>query len=383
MDLGKLLAFAQDIVRIPSFSGQEEQVARRIEYEMKALGYDAVWIDPVGNVIGVVEGRQPGPTLVFDAHMDTVGIPPDVPWQLDPFSGVIAEGRLHGRGSADMKGALAAMVHGVAGLERDRLRGRAVVSASVMEEVLEGVALARVIEQTGADFVVIGEATGLHVVRGGRGRAEIHLKTIGKPGHTSAPHLARNAVLDMVRVILAVENLTLPTDPLLGPALFGLSDIISEPYPGHSVIPSVCKVTYDRRTLPGETPAQVLDPIRTHPDLTDIRLEAQIGVGRYTGYTGETFVHEKFFPAWVLPEEHPFVVAAWEAVRSVGIPAQLTAYRFCTNAAYSAGVAGIPTVGFGPGQEGDAHQVDESISVQELIQAARGYQALAQRVLAA
>ncbi len=124
-------------------------------------------------------------------------------------------------------------------------------------------------------------------------------------------------------------------------------------------------------------------PIRTHPELADIRLKAQIGVGRYTSYTGETFAHEKFFPAWVLPENHPFVVAAWEAVRSTGIPAQLTAYRFCTNAAYSAGVAGIPTVGFGPGQEGDAHQVDESVSVQELIQAARGYQAIAQRVLAA
>ncbi len=381
MDTGKLLLFAQDIVRIPSLSGQEAEVARRIRQEMEALGYDRVWIDGLGNVIGVIEGSQPGPTLVFDAHMDTVGIPPGVSWDGDPFGGLVAEGMLHGRGSADMKGALAAMVHGVAGLDRRELSGRAVVIASVMEEVLEGVALARAIEQTGADLVVIGEATDLNVARGGRGRAEVHLKTLGRPGHTSAPHLARNAVLDMVRVIQAVEELDLPDHPLLGPALFGLSDIISEPYPGHSVIPSVCRVTYDRRTLPGEDVDTVLQPIREHPDLADIRLEARIGVGEHTSYTGETLVHEKFFPAWVFPEEHPFVQDALEAVRSVGIPAQLTAYRFCTNAAYTAGVAGIPTVGFGPAQEADAHQVNERVPVQALVDAAQGYRAIAQRVL--
>lgn len=87
------------------------------------------------------------------------------PGQRDPFSGDVADGALHGRGSADMKGALAAMVHGVAGLDCSRLTGRAVVSASVLEEVLEGVALAKVIEQTGADFVIIGEATELQLAR--------------------------------------------------------------------------------------------------------------------------------------------------------------------------------------------------------------------------
>ncbi len=383
MDTGKLLLFAQDIVRIPSLSGQEAEVARRIHQEMEGLGYDRVWIDGWGNVIGVLEGPQPGPTLVFDAHMDTVGIPPEASWDGDPFGGLVSQGMLHGRGSADMKGALAAMVHGVAGLDRRHLRGRAVVIASVMEEVLEGVALARAIEQTGADLVVIGEATDLNVARGGRGRAEVHLKTLGRPGHTSAPHLARNAVLDMVRVIQAVEGLALPDHPLLGPALFGLSDIISEPYPGHSVIPSVCRVTYDRRTLPGEDVDAVLKPIREHPDLADIRLEARIGVGEHTSYTGETLVHEKFFPAWVFPAEHPFVQDALGAVRSVGIPAELTAYRFCTNAAYTAGVAGIPTVGFGPAQEADAHRVNERVSVQALVDAARGYRAIARRVLQA
>ena len=167
LDTDGLISFARDIVRIPSLSGEEGLVARRIEAEMVALGFDRVWTDGVGNVVGVVEGAQPGPTIVFDAHTDTVGVSPGVPWELDPFSGEVRGGALHGRGAADMKGALAAMIHGVIGLDRAELKGKAVVSASVMEEVLEGVALEKVIAQTGADFVVIGEASDLQIVRGG------------------------------------------------------------------------------------------------------------------------------------------------------------------------------------------------------------------------
>jgi len=282
LDTDRLISFTSDIVRIRSLSGEEARVSRRIEDEMTALGFDSVWTDDVGNVVGVLEGAQPGPVIVFDAHTDTVGVSPGVPWELDPFSGEVRGGALHGRGAADMKGALAAMVHGIAGLDRTALKGRAVVSASVMEEVLEGVALEKVIAQTGADFVVIGEASDLQIVRGGRGRAEIHLTTTGRPSHSSAPHMGRNAVLDMMRVIAAVEDLALDEHPQMGPAIFALTDIISDPYPGHSVIPSICRVTYDRRLLPGESAQRVLADISERPELADIKLDARgrRGTGR-------------------------------------------------------------------------------------------------------
>ena len=110
MDRGDLVGFAQALVRLPSLSCQEEGVAKRTEREMKALGYEEVFLDPYGNVIGILEGGEPGPTLLFDAHTDTVDVTGGVPWEKDPFSGEVAEGFLYGRGSADMKGALAAMV---------------------------------------------------------------------------------------------------------------------------------------------------------------------------------------------------------------------------------------------------------------------------------
>ncbi len=381
LDTDRLIAFTSDIVRIQSLSGEEGRVSRRIEEEMTALGFDRVWTDSVGNVVGVLEGAQPGPTIVFDAHTDTVGVSPGVPWALDPFSGAVKGGALHGRGAADMKGALAAMVHGIGGLDRAALKGKAVVSASVMEEVLEGVALEKVIAQTGADFVVIGEASDLQIVRGGRGRAEIHLTTTGRPSHSSAPQMGRNAVLDMMRVIAAVEDLALDEHPQMGPAIFALTDIISEPYPGHSVIPSICRATYDRRLLPGEAAERVLADISRRPELADIQLDARVGTGEYTSYTGHTFVTEKFFPAWLADDADPFVTGALAAVHGAGIDAGLNAYRFCTNAAYSAGAAGIPTIGFGPATEADAHVINERVQLDDLIAAARGYRAIGEAVL--
>lgn len=381
MNHGSLISFARDIVRMPSLSGEERKVAQRVEMEMKTLGFDQVEVDEAGNVIGTIQGGQPGPTLLFDAHMDTVGISPGVPWDVDPYGGVVKEGALFGRGSADMKGALAAMIYAVAGLDRKQLQGKIVVSASVLEEVLEGVALETVIQRTGADFVVIGEPSALNLARGGRGRAEVHLETIGRPSHSSAPQAGRNAVLDMMRVIAAVESIELPAHPLVGDAIFALTDIISDPYPGHSVIPSICRVTYDRRLLPGESADAVLADITGRAELADIRLNATIGTGIYSSYTGHTYTKEKFFPAWEAPEEDSYVRTALAALHAAGIPAQSRGYRFCTNAAYSAGVAGIPTIGFGPADEGDAHIINERLKLEDLSAAAKGYQAISRAVL--
>ncbi len=373
MDSEKLIEFTQALFRRPSLSGEETAVAQRVREEMETLGYDRVWIDEYGSVIGVIEGEMPGKTLLFDAHTDTVGVTSGVPWQNDPFGARLKDEAIFGRGSADMKGALAAMVHAAADVDRAGLKGRVVVSASTMEEVLEGVALHAVMDALPPDFVVIGESTNLDLSRGGRGRAEVHLETIGRPSHSSSPHLGRNAVLDMMAVIHAVEQIKLPQDPLLGPAILALTDIISDPYPGHSVIPSICRATYDRRLLPGETGEGVLKAIIDRPGLKGIQLNAVIGTGHYATYTGKQLACEKFFPAWVYPEDDWFVRQALLGLNNAGLRPKTTAYRFCTNAAYSAGVAGTPTVGFGPATEADAHVIDERLKVDDLVAAARGY----------
>jgi putative selenium metabolism hydrolase len=373
MDTGKLIEFAQSLVQCPSLSCEEEAVAQLVKREMETLGYDRVTLDENGSVVGVIEGSRGGRTLLLDAHTDTVDVTGGVPWQQDPFSGQISDGFLHGRGSADMKGALAAMVFGAASLDRDGFEGRVVVSASPMEEVLEGVALEAVMREFPPDFVVIGEATDLNLARGGRGRAEIHLETVGIPTHSSAPHLGRNAVLDMMRVIAGIERIDLPENPLMGPAILALTEISSVPFPANSVIPSICRATYDRRLLPGEREEDVLGAITGLPEAAGVRLNAVIGEGEYTTFTGSRLRQKKFFPAWEFPKDDWFVVRAMAGLSSTGLSPEIGAYRFCTNAAYSAGVAGVPTVGFGPAAETDAHLVDERLRLSDLEAAARGY----------
>ena len=381
MHTDQLIEFTRALVQRPSLSGQEEEVARRVAQEMQALGFDEVQTDAWGNVIGVINGAHPGKTMLLDAHTDTVGISPGVPWEVEPFGGQVKDDAIFGRGSADMKGALAAMVYAAAAVDRNRLHGRVVVSASTLEEVLEGVALAEVMAQFPPDFVVIGEASNLELVRGGRGRAEIHLETVGRPSHSSAPQLGRNAVLDMMEIIRAVEALPLPAHPLMGPAINALTDIISDPYPGHSVIPSICRATYDRRLLPGETIDDVLAPIHAAATAAKITLNATIGTGTYQTFTGRTLVKEKFFPAWLLPEDDAFVRSAQAGLTGIGLTATTKAYRFCTNAAYSAGVAGIPTIGFGPATEADAHVINERLAIDDLLTAAKGYAAIIDALL--
>ena len=132
---------------------------------MELLGFDHVWVDEMGSVIGVKEGVLPGPTLLLDGHCDTVNAnSPD--WSHDPWGGMIENGHLFGRGAADMKGSLAAMIHAAGAFDRSKLNGRVFVSATVSEEVAEGGALKSVIDTIHPDYVVIGEATQLHLNRG-------------------------------------------------------------------------------------------------------------------------------------------------------------------------------------------------------------------------
>ncbi|CAG0945766.1 partial Acetylornithine deacetylase, partial [Anaerolineae bacterium] len=228
MDTQRLIAFTQSLVRTPSLSGEEKQVVELILAEMRDLGFDRAWADANGSAIGVIEGARPGKTILLDAHCDHVGIAAGSKWTRDPFAAEIENGFIYGRGAADMKGALAAMIHGAASVDRTNLAGRIVVSATVLEEVMEGVALRTVMDAVKPDFVVIGEATELNLNRGGRGRAEIHLETIGKPAHSSSPQLGVNAVHLMLQAVNAIEQSPVAHDELLGDALMVLTDIISD-----------------------------------------------------------------------------------------------------------------------------------------------------------
>ncbi len=390
LDEAGLIAFTQDLVRQKTLSGQEEPVVRLIEARMRDLGFDEVRVDEWGSAVGSVRGTHPrtGGRILFDAHIDTVDVSSPERWTRPPFGGQLLNGRIYGRGASDMKGSAAAMVYAAASLipERARFAGEIFISASVAEEIIEGVALGKVMDRVRPDWVVIGESTELNVNRGQRGRGEVELTTIGQPAHSSNPQVGINAAKKMVRLLAEIEKLLLPKSDFLGPALLELTDIMSTPYPAFSVIPDRCKVTFDRRLLVGESEETVLAPIRetiqrlraTDPDL---QAEARIAVSDLTTYTGRTLQFQKFAPAWELPEGEPLVRGSLRALRRIGLLPAVGRYSFCTNGSYSAGVAGIPTIGFGPSREDQAHVIDEYIEVDQLVWAAKGFAAIAREML--
>ena len=381
----RVIELARELVRTPSLSGQEDRVAEVLARAMRTMGYDEVSVDEMGNVVGVVHGlsgsRRGG--VLFDGHLDTVGVAEPQAWKHPPFDGAIDGGRLYGRGAADMKGAIAAMtvaVGAVAAGERPAVD--LVVSGTVSEETIEGPALEHVAERVKPAVVVIGEATDLCLNIGGRGRGEIVVETIGIPAHSSNPSVGLNAIGAMIEVMTALGRLELPRDPFLGPAIMEPTDIISDPYPGMSVIPSRCRVTYDRRLLVGETPEEVLasvEAIFADARRREPRFAARVDVAEaeFRTYRGALVRARKFAPAWKRDPEDRWVTAARGALRSAGLEAPIGSYSFCTNGSGTAGRMGLPTIGFGPGQEQSAHTIDESVRLDDLLAAVEGYRRLA------
>jgi putative selenium metabolism hydrolase len=274
------------------------------------------------------------------------------------------------------------MLVAAASLDRAALAGRLVVSASVGEESIEGAALREVMRARPPDFVLIGEATELNLARAGRGRAEFAIRTQGRPAHASSPERGVNAVHKMMRVIERIEALPMPSDPIAGRGVMALTDIISDPYPAHSVVPSGCRATYERRLVPGETreevTAQLVEAFLA-ADAPETRID--LATADYTTYAGVEWSEPKWFPPWMLDADHPWLLRSSAALRAAGLAPELRSYQFCTNAAYSAGVAGVPTLGFGPSSEAHAHVVDEFVEIEQLLGAARGYRAIAAATL--
>jgi len=257
--------FCSRLIRIESPAGGESDVVKAIAEEMRKLGFDQVEIDRTGNVVGRVDSKNgQGKTVLFDGHVDNVGVSDRDQWREDPFGGAIHDGRIWGRGASDMKGSVAAMVYAAgylaaAGLES----GSVAISGTVCEEWYEGASLQTVLENHRPDRVVIGESTGLKLALGQRGRMEVVIETEGVAAHSSTPHLGVSAVEKMADILVALRKLETPKDSLLGPGVLVLTDIISSPYPAISIVPHMCRATFDRRFIVSETAESVTAGVRS------------------------------------------------------------------------------------------------------------------------
>ena len=385
----KVVQITQELIKAKSYSGEEDKVVEVLKSVFEEMGFDDYHVDEYGNIIGRIKGNKPGKKVLFDAHIDTVQVPDSTKWTVDPFEGKIIDGKIYGRGASDMKGALAAMICGVSEYAKQTNKdfpGELLVAGVVHEECFEGIGARKVSEYAKPDYVVIGEASELNLKIGQRGRGEIVFETFGKPAHSANPDKGINAVYKAANLINRVKEIEMTYDEHLGHGILELVDIKSSPYPGASVVPDHCKITYDRRLLVGETKESVLAPLQNlieEMKKEDPQFDAKVSyaVGEENCWTGTTISGERFFPGWRYEESEDFVQDAFKALKETGLDPEITQYSFCTNGSHYAGEAGIKTIGFGPSRENLAHTIDEHIEIEQLVKAMHGYTGIAKALL--
>ncbi len=369
------VGLASKLISIPSVTGSESNIASYIHSLLSQLGFKAEYAK-AGSVAGIIDGGEPGPTIVLDGHIDTVAVDNKDEWNTDPFKGTLIGDKLYGRGASDMKSAVAAMIAAASSFIGKRFNGRIIVACIVEEERFEGIAAREITSRYKPDYVIIGESTELRLNIGQRGRAEVVLESFGRSCHSSNPEKGINAILLMKRAIDAIERIQIHHQDPLGDGILAITDIISSPYPGVSVIPDYAKATFDRRVLLGETAESIVGEINDALQKENINAKASIAIGETTSYSGEKFIAPRFFPPWLMDMKSEIVVKAMEGLKSRKLFKGIGTYSFCTNGSHYAGEAGIPTIGYGPGAEASAHTSNEAVLVSELEEAVSGYEAI-------
>ena len=370
-----LVRFLREMIAIPAESRKEGERCERVRHEYEALGFDEVFIDRLGNVVARIGD---GPLkILMDGHIDCVGVGDRKAWAFDPFQGKLEDGEVWGRGAVDELPGVACMAYGAA-IARDRGLSPEVtlyLTASVMEEDCDGYCLLHLIEKEGIrpDAVVIGEPTNLGVNRGQRGRVEATISTRGVSAHAAHPEQGENALYKLAPILLDIEKLNerLPGDDFLGKGTI-VASYVECTSASLNAVPAAARLYVDRRLTAGETVEGALSEIRSLPHLGD----AVVELLEYdeVSWRGERARQEKFFPTWVMPEDHPLVQGMADAVAAVtGGRPPISRWSFSTNGVASMGRFGIPTVGFAPGLEELAHTTDEHVRVDDLVTATAVY----------
>jgi acetylornithine deacetylase len=362
---------------VPGAAG-EAQIAQAVAAQLRQLGLDVEMQEVApgrANVIGVLEGRGKGRSLMLCGHVDTVG----VEGMQAPFDPVERDGRLYGRGAQDMKGGVAAMIDAARLAARDGLHSGRLIVAAVVDEEYASLGADALVTRWRADGAVVTEPTDLQIAIGHKGFAWFEVETKGRAAHGSRPREGRDAILRMGRVLQGLEALdrqlqaTAP-HPLMGTASLHAS--IIEGGRELSSYPDRCALKLERRTVSGETQAGVTREIE------DILVRLRSADAEFEASLTPLFAR----PSYEVAADHDLPRTLKRALRGhgpkSGEPADdFVGMSFWTDAAVL-GSAGIPSVLFGPGGAG-LHSTEEYVEVQDVLRCRDTLAALARAWCAA
>ena len=363
------------LIKHKSLSCDEREAADALMEMMFDAGFDEVFKDGLGNVIGRIGNGSK--IIAIDGHIDTVDAGNKENWSFDPFGGEIKNGYVHGRGTADQSGGPASFITAGKILKQIGLENDVTIYfvGSVMEEDCDGLCWKYIIEEDKIkpDCVVITEPTNLNIYRGHRGRIEIEVSFYGVSAHGSAPERGVNAIYSASKAALEIEKLnnSLVKETFLGKGSVTISEIISAS-PSLCAVADYCKIHLDRRLTKGEDKESSLKQIEKIVE----GMSAKVQVVNYNAkaYTGLQYGMEKYFPTWMIEENHPIIQTGVETCMQLfGKKPAIDKWTFSTNGTVINGIYGIPVIGFGPGDEILAHAPNEKVSIEHLVKASAFY----------
>ena len=280
-----IIRFMREICAIPSMESQIHDVGERIIAEMHKLGFDEARFDVMGNVFGRI-GHGPR-VIVFDSHIDTVGIGDRSQWDHDPFQGVVRDGVLFARGASDEKASTPGMVYGLALARELGLLDPSVWTAFFygnMEEWCDGIAPNSFVvndPKVKPDFVVIGEPTRMQVYRGHKGRVEMKVTAKGRSAHAASNFLGDNAIYKLLPIIAGIRDLDphLRTHEFLGKGTITVTDM-KVSTASINAVPDEATIYIDRRVTFGDTLQSALAEVRTIVDQSGAK-DVTLGMLQY------------------------------------------------------------------------------------------------------
>ena len=368
----------KELIRIPSFNppGSEKKIAECIRGILKKIGVPAK-VEPVdkdrANVTGILKGAAGGPVLVLNGHLDTV--PVKEGWQHEPFSGEIYGNRIYGRGAADMKGAIAAMIGAAKKIKesKDKINGSLILSFVADEERKNSGTIRFLEKHKDIDYAVVGEPSDLDVVISNRGVLRLEISTFGKAGHASNPAGGVNAIYNMNKAIGSLmelsesygsnmENYTQKPSLSVSLIVGGTAE---------NIIPDKCEIIIDRRTVYHESTDDVIKEITGRFEEIK-RKERTFGYSyKVTGELGP----------WKAGDDSGLLKMADRVYQGCfnKRPILKDLGATCETALFAA--KGIDTLVFGPGSIEQAHTRDEYVEISQLNRACEYYYRLVKEVL--
>jgi acetylornithine deacetylase len=341
---------------VPGAAG-EAGIASAVAAHMRALGLDVEVQEAAPgrpNVIGVLEGRSPGQSLMFCGHSDTVGIE----GMTAPFEPREVDGRLYGRGAQDMKGGVAAMIDAARLVAQRGLAAGRLIVAVVVDEEYASLGADALVGRWRADAAIVTEPTDLQVGIAHKGFSWVSVETHGRAAHGSRPAEGRDAILAMGRVLGELETLDRQLQLRSPHSRLGAASLHASIVQGGrelSSYPDLCRLDMERRTLPGESESIAVEEVESLLE----RLRATDPL--FESSARATFTR----PPYEIRHDHPLPAALASAARTRGVQTQYVGMSFWTDAAVLGG-AGTPAVLFGPGGAG-LHSREEYVALSDVI----------------